>query len=313
MPPARAEPPSSEDLVDALEALTGKHAGKRRGHAKGFCAAGEFVSNGAGARWSKAATFAPNAVLPTVVRFSLPGPNPAAPDNNTPLRGLALSIDLPGGDQHQFVMLSSPMFAARTPETFIGLLRAAAPDPATGRPNPEKIGAFVAANPDTMPQIAFAGAAVPSASYATERYFAIHSFFFADAAGTKRAARWTFEPVAGRVGLTAEQRTTLGPDFLPGELRDRLTRGPAEWRVYLQPAEPNDPIDDSTLVWPTEGRERLEVGSLRVTSMARELPGECDGMMFNPLLLPEGVDGSDDPILQARPGAYAVSLTRRTN
>jgi catalase len=33
--------------------------------------------------------------------------------------------------------------------------------------------------------------------------------------------------------------------------------------------------------------------------------------MFNPLQLPKGIEPSDDPILLARPAAYAVSLSRR--
>ena len=33
--------------------------------------------------------------------------------------------------------------------------------------------------------------------------------------------------------------------------------------------------------------------------------------MFNPLSLPDGIAPSDDPILLARPGAYAVSFARR--
>ena len=34
-------------------------------------------------------------------------------------------------------------------------------------------------------------------------------------------------------------------------------------------------------------------------------------MMFNPLLLPRGIEPSDDPILHARPKAYSVSAYRR--
>jgi catalase len=33
--------------------------------------------------------------------------------------------------------------------------------------------------------------------------------------------------------------------------------------------------------------------------------------MFNPLTLVDGIEASEDPILLARPGAYAVSYGRR--
>jgi catalase len=35
-------------------------------------------------------------------------------------------------------------------------------------------------------------------------------------------------------------------------------------------------------------------------------------MMFDPLALPEGIEPSDDPVLQVRSPAYAVSLSRRS-
>jgi catalase len=40
-------------------------------------------------------------------------------------------------------------------------------------------------------------------------------------------------------------------------------------------------------------------------------PGECEREMFDPLLLPEGIEPSNDPILLVRSEAYAVSLSRR--
>jgi catalase len=38
---------------------------------------------------------------------------------------------------------------------------------------------------------------------------------------------------------------------------------------------------------------------------------KCQAAMSNPLQLPEGIEPSDDPILQIRPAAYAVSVSRR--
>jgi catalase len=58
----------------------------------------------------------------------------------------------------------------------------------------------------------------------------------------------------------------------------------------------------------------VEVARLRVTGVAPDgVPGDCDAQMFNPTLLQAGIDPSDDPILNARAEAYAVSLSRRLN
>ena len=40
--------------------------------------------------------------------------------------------------------------------------------------------------------------------------------------------------------------------------------------------------------------------------------GACEAMMFDPLVLPEGIEPSDDPVLRVRSAAYAVSHSRRT-
>jgi catalase len=309
----RAQEPSPEAIVDAFEKVSGAHPGFRRSGAKGVCASGEFVSSGAGARLSTAPHLQQGARAPVVARFSNGGGNPRAPDNAPGTRGLALAFELPGGEGHEMVMISAPVFAAATAESLVRLLESRAPDPATrAPPSAERIAAANAANPDWAPQLTWVRETPPAASYATAPYFGVNSFVFVDGAGARRHARWTFEPVAGRAGLTPEQRQALGPDFLQNELRERVARAPAEWRVLLVLPRPEDPLTDATAAWPAD-REAVEVGRLRVTGVAPAgEKGACDPVMFNPLILPKGIEPSDDPILHARPAPYAVSLSRRS-
>ncbi len=307
----RAQEPSPEAVVDAFERVTGTHPGFRRSGAKGVCAEGEWASTGAGARLSAAAHLQPGARATAVARFSNGGGNPRAPDNAQAVRGLSLSLALPDGDTHEFVLINTPVFGARNVESLMRLLESRVPVPATGQPDPQRVAAANAANPDWMPQITYLRETPPPASYATAPYFGVNSFVFVDAAGERRHARWTFEPVAGRVGLSPEERQARGPDYLQAELRERVARAPAEWRVLLQLPRPGDPLHDATAAWPAD-RETVEVARLRITAVAPAgQPGACDPMMFNPLLLPRGIEPSDDPILHARPAPYAVSLSRR--
>lgn len=302
----------SERLVDAFEGVFGAHPGARRSGAKGVCATGKFVSTGEGARLSKAATLAPGARSPVVARFSVGGGNPNAPDTAPSVRGLALSLEAPGGETHEFVLINAPVFGARTPESFLDFLAVRRPDPATGRMNAEAVAAANAAHPDWAPQMAYLRDNPPPASYATAPYFGVNSFVLVDPAGARRHARWTFEPVAGRVGLTAEERSSRGANFLADELRGRVARAPAEWRVLLVLPAPGDPLDDAVTAWPAE-RETIEVARLRITGVEPAgMRGACDGRVFVPTLLPDGIEPSDDPILAIRAEVYAVSLTRRS-
>jgi catalase len=100
-------------------------------------------------------------------------------------------------------------------------------------------------------------------------------------------------------------------EFLAEEFRGRLARGPAEWDFHLQFPGEGDPLDDATVAWPVD-RRKVKVGRLAVTSAAPAgTPGECEREMFDPLLLPQGIEPSNDPILLVRSEAYAVSLSRR--
>ncbi len=314
LPAAQApEAPKStaEQLVDGLQGVFGQQAGARRSHARGFCAAGDFVANGNARRFTTAATLQPNARSAVVARFSTGGGNPNAPENGASVRGMALSLSGPNNSSHEFVLINTPAFSARSPESFINFLRVRAPDPTTRMPNGPAIAAANAANPDWMPQIAYLRDNPPPASYATERYFGVNTFVFTDSAGRRRPARWTFEPVAGRVGLTPEERTARGATFLQAELTERTARAPAEWRVLLQIPREGDNLTDGTVVWPSD-RQNVEVGRLRIRSVqAAGSQGACNGVIFNPTLLPTGVDPSEDPILTIRAEVYAVSLGRR--
>lgn len=310
--PARAADVDPAVMVDAFEGVGGKHAGKRRSGAKGFCAAGEFVGNGAGTRLSNAAHFAAGAKAPAIARFSIGGGNPAAPDTGIGTRGLALALDVPGGDDHHFVFITAPVFGARTPESLLELLQSRAPDPATGRPDAQRVAAANAKYPEAANQGAFLRDNPPPASYATAPYFGVNTFILTNAAGAKQPVRMTFEPVAGRVALTAEQRQSMPADFLHAEFVGRVAKAPAEWALMVVLPKDGDPLLDATAAWPTD-RQQIEVGRLRITGATPVgQVGECEAMMFDPTRLPAGIDASDDPILLGRSAPYAVSLSRRT-
>ncbi len=308
---AAAQEPSPEAIVDAMEKVSGTHAGKRRSGAKGVCASGEFVSTGAGARLTTAVPFQPGNRVPVAARFSNGGGNPRAPDNAPTVRGMSLAFTLPGNDSLEMVMINVPAFAASNLDSFMKLLVSRVPDPTTGAPDPQRVAAADRENPEWAVQPNYLRTNSPPSSYATAPYFSVNSFVFQNAAGEKQHVRWTFEPVAGRVVLTLEERQARGPDFLQDELRQRVARGPAEWRMMVVLPREGDPLLSATAIWP-EDREKVEVGVLRITGVTPAgQPGECDPVMFNPLLLPTGVEPSEDPMLPIRAPVYAVSLSRR--
>lgn len=306
--PARAEP-SAEELVNAFEAVLGPIRTHRPSHAKGICAAGHFVATPEGTRLSVAPTFSGQRVA-TLIRFGVGVGNPQGADTTRTTRGLAIRFETPAGEVWEQANISVPIFGSPTPDIFVQNLLVRRPDPATGQPNAERIAAFVAANPAVTHQGRWLAANNPPASWATTPYWGVNTFRFQGQDGQVRPARWVFEPRAGTLRLTEEQMRSLPGDFLADELRRRVAAGPVEFDMVLQFPGAGDDLNNPTVAWP-EDRPRAVVGRLTVTEVAPGPGGPCDQMSFMILDQAPGVDLSDDPTLQARAGAYAVSLSRR--
>ena len=93
-----------------------------------------------------------------------------------------------------------------------------------------------------------------------------------------------------------------------GAARRRRRDGDQQQQRHHQLAEGDDDTTDPTTPWP-EDREVVSLGRMTLTEFAG---AECDGMIFDPGRLPEGIERSEDPILHARSPAYSVSFERRT-
>lgn len=62
-----------------------------------------------------------------------------------------------------------------------------------------------------------------------------------------------------------------------------------------------------------EGRRKVHLGLLKVTSVAEDGAGACLTITYNPMALPKGVEPSADPLIAARAAPYAVGLGRRVS
>ena len=307
--PPEATVSAPEAQVNALEGLFGKQATFRRSQAKGVCASGYFVGDPAGQALSSAPVFSGDRV-PVVARFSVGGGNPKASDKSRSVRGLALRFDIPGGGQWLMANISAPMHFVSKPDQFAPFMQVRTPDPATGKPDPERLKAFNEANPETLLQGAWLAKAPVPASYGGTNYWSTNAFELVNARADSQFVRWQFAPEGGLLGLTEEQLKTMPDDFLDDELRKRVNAAPVAFTFNLQLAERGDQLTDPTQVWP-DSRKMVAAGRLIIDKVEAGPGGACDKITFNPLVLPQGIKASADPVLLARPTPYAVSLVRR--
>ncbi|MBN1529717.1 MAG: catalase family peroxidase [Thermoleophilaceae bacterium] len=295
----------AEQVVDAINDLTGRHPGHRAAHAKGTLVAGSFIPADAGLTTAPHMSGEPVAVT---IRFSNGGGNPDLPDYAQEGRGMAIKFYLPDGSRTDVVALDQPCFFARTPEDFFAFTQVRKPDPETGQPDMEKVGAYLGEHPEAVPAIQFFLQSKPPESYVTRAYNSIHSFRWTNADGVSRWVRYRFEPESGEHSLEPEEAKERGADYLQEDLAGR---GGAAFRMLVVIAEDGDPVDDPTVEWPAE-RRRVEVGRLELTGPETGREKDGDVLVFDPVRVTDGIETSDDPILHFRSRAYRVSVGRRT-
>lgn len=297
-------------IVDRQQgSSTPKWPGFRRAHAKGLCVSGVFIASGDLARHSRARLFRAREVTPLSGRFSIGGGNPNAPDLAAAVRSLALQFATSDGEQWRTAMNSPPVLAVKDPASFHEQLQAARPDPSTGKPRPEAMAAFWKVHPEAKDFRAWQARYRPTSSFATERYHSINAFLLENAGNGTAAVRWAAVPTEAPMSAQAIQMPQA-PDALQAELVQRLARGPVRFRLEFQFAGEGDDPADPSKEWPTS-RPTVAAGEIVLRSAAPQDGGSCDGINFDPLVLPDGIAPSKDPILHARSSAYAESYRRR--
>jgi catalase len=295
-----------------MEAYTRYKPGYRRAHARGYGFRGYFTATPEAAQITTAEHMQGDRIE-TVVRLSNGAVDPYAPDRrsrkNGPAAGLAIRFELASGTRAEWVGLSLTRFPPRVPEDFIGLVSAGRPGPLPGQPNPLRLGPFLALHPQCLPGLMAIAQSPALDSFATAQYHGLHAYYAVDGHGTRRAFRYRWNPVVERRELTEEDDSILPPQYLISEMTRRVERAPAVWELVFQMANPKDPVDDMTKVWP-ESRPQVHVGQL-VLDRVHEDQDQVDASVFDPINVPPGIELSDDPILQFRSDIYRESKLRR--
>lgn len=297
-------------FTNAIEASNGQiHRGFRRAHAKGVCVEGYFEGNGQGLELSSARLFAPIRT-PFIGRMSIGGGSPYGLDSKARVRSMALQLNSDDGQQWRMAMNSFPFFAVSSVEAFYEQTAANAPDPTTGKPDPAKVAAFAAAHPEFARFAEWAKNTPWSTSWANTTYNSVNTFRFSNHTGEQYHVRWSMQPQTAFVAMSPEEREAADDNFLAEDLVTRLAHGPLRWEMVVTVAAPGDSITDPSQSWP-EDRRQVTVGSVVIERTSPQTIGACRDINYDPLILPVGVDGSEDPLLAARSAVYSVSFNRR--
>lgn len=287
------------DAIDRINAVFGRHPGHRALHAKGQFYAGTFTPSAEAADLCRAGHL--QETVPVSVRWSNGSGHPRTPDRAPDVRGMAVSFRLPDGTATDLLGQTSPRFPVRTAEDFLDLVEHAKPHLLPGFliRHRQATGALLAN--------VKARAVVPPYSFAEATYYPIHAYRWLAQDGTSRWVRYVMEPLATKAERPAAK--TDGRNRLFDEIEARLAERPVRFRLAVTIAAENDDPHDPMSVW--RGERTLDAGVIEVTAPdpAREADGEV--VVFDPTRVVDGIELSDDPILQYRASAYSESVARR--
>jgi catalase len=298
----------SEQLLQQFDTIFGLSPGFRPAHAKGIMLTGTFTPSAEAATLTKAPHIVREST-PVTVRFSDSTGIPLVPDNdpNANPRGFAIRFNLAEHVHTDIVSHSTDGFPTRTGQQFLELLTAlATSDPKNLAGTP--LEAFLGSHPKAL---AFVQAPKPApSSFARESYFGVTAMKFTNKDGVSRFGRYRIIPEAGNDHLDDAATAAKGPDYLMAEIVERVGKGPVKFKIMVQIANDGDVVDDATIHWP-EDRKVLELGTLALTAPVADTAREQKQIIFDPIPRVEGIEPSDDPLLELRAAIYLLSGRRR--
>jgi catalase len=299
----------SQDLVQQFDTLFGLHPGFRPAHAKGVLLAGTFTPSPGAASLTRAPHMNREST-PVTVRFSDGTGIPMIPDAdpNASPHGCAIRFHLADRVHTDIISHSTDGFPARTGQELLEFFRALAssdPKKLSGSP----LEAFLGTHPKAL---AFVQAPKPApSSFAREAYFGVMAMRFINQDGASRHGRYRIVPEAGVDHLTdAAAVAAKSANFLFDELAERIAKGPIKFHIVAQLANDGDIVNDATEHWP-EDRTLFDLGTIALTAPVANDAHEQQWTIFDPIPRVDGIDASDDPLLEVRAAVYLISGRRR--
>lgn len=289
----------AEEMVNSIEDIMGRYPKHRRAHARGQVYEAIFKPNDRSKVYSNAPLFQ-NQETQAVVRFSHSSPDPTMPDSLSPIKGMAVKFLLPDGSEVNMAAATVSIFVAREPEAFLEMVKIGR-NLEKGRPALRDMIRLVRKYPESKSALKLYRKIKAPKSFGTGTYYSIHAFYLTNEDGERTPVKFIWEPP------TKNSPTEKNSKRLEEELDERLEEHTVNFNLFIQVGEKNDPVDDPTVEWPKD-RAKLMIGHLTIY---RKLLKDEETLLFDPTVTGEGIECTEDKILQFRHHVYAVSHERR--
>lgn len=252
---------------------------------------------------------------PLMVRFSTVAGAKDSPETARDPRGFAVKMYTEDGNW-DLVGNNLKIFFIRDAMKFPDMIHAFKADPASNVPNPQRMFDFVSRTPEATHMITFLFSpwGIP-ATYRHMQGSGVNTYKWVNEKGEAVLVKYHWEPKQGIRNLTQEeansiQATNVG--HATQDLYESIERGEyPEWELFVQIMEDDyhpeldfDPLDDTKL-WPEDKFPWLPVGRMVLNRNPEDFHAEIEQAAFGTGVLVDGMDFSDDKMLQGRTFSYS--------
>lgn len=290
-------------------------------HARGAGAHGYFESYGKVgddpiSKYTRAKVFTnTEKQTPVFVRFSTVIHGNHSPETLRDPRGFAVKFYTEDGNW-DLVGNNLKIFFVRDAIKFPDFIHAFKPDPVTNIQSGARQFDFVSNSPETLHMITFLFSpwGIP-ANYRQMQGSGVNTYKWVNDEGEAVLVKYHWEPLQGIKNLTQEQAQEIqGKNFnhATQDLYEHIERGDyPEWELNVQimsddehPELDFDPLDDTKL-WPNDQFPWYPVGKMTLNKNPVNYFAEVEQSAFGTGVLVDGLDFSDDKMLQGRTFSYS--------
>ncbi|WP_084523925.1 catalase [Adhaeribacter aquaticus] len=289
-------------------------------HARGAGAHGYFEAYGtlngqSVSKYTRAKVFQEGKKTPLFVRFSTVIHGGHSPETLRDPRGFAVKMYTEDGNW-DLVGNNLKIFFIRDAMKFPDLVHAFKPDPVTNIQDGERIFDFISNTPEAMHMITFLFSpwGIP-ANYRQMQGSGVNTYKWVNEAGEAVLVKYHWEPLQGIRNLTqtqAEEIQAKNFNHATQDLYEAIEKGEyPQWELNVQIMEDGehpeldfDPLDDTKL-WPKEQFPWYPVGKMTLDRNPVNYFAEVEQSAFGTGVLVDGLDFSDDKMLQGRTFSYS--------
>jgi catalase len=290
-------------------------------HARGTAAHGYFEAYGKigdepAAKYTRAKVLTQAGVkTPVFLRFSTVIGGKESPETARDPRGFAIKFKTVDGNW-DLVGNNLKVFFIRDAIKFPDMIHAFKPDPVSNRQEAWRFYDFVMHHPESLHMVTWVKSpwGIP-ADYRHMQGSSVNTYKLVNEQGEAVLVKFSFEPKLGVKNLTSAQAAEIQArdvGHATRDLYDAIDRGDCpEWEMCVQimsdeehPELDFDPLDD-TKRWPEDQFPLLPVGRLVLDRNPSNVFGETEQAAFGTGVLVDGIDFSDDKMLQGRTLSYS--------